>query len=474
MDMSKRTSDLIDQENRHFSKSDEKVPPEISDKVPDAVMDKEVLPEISDKKVSPETSDKVPDNWKHASFDLDDYARGIKPTLKYHCIKCDKKYENVLVLNHHFKITHEKATLFKCKICFKRFQIESNLQRHMTLHHDKHFSPGKKHEKYEGVKVLNHEKKNLKQHVALCHDKKFSPEVKLFRCSQCPNFFDKQSNLNHHMILMHGSIKNDKQLSPDAEKELDNAGKKRYNCSICEKDFGQKSHLKHHVISVHEGKKDHKCPLCEKGFSKKSNLNSHIATVHEGKNKHEALEQKMPKKHAVEKNHFQCSKCPNVYKNEISLNEHMSLMHGSNTNDEKFVGIEDKYQQIGNTVSQPLAKDIGVSIIFAQAETEAENKALPFKCKMCYKSFQIEKNLELHMNFQHGKQSPQAKKLFHCSKCPKFFKKKGYLENHVSLMHLSKKSDENLSPEIKTVKVSYPNAKCAIKDLKRNRRNKEQ
>ena len=81
------------------------------------------------------------------------------------------------------------------------------------------------------------------------------------------------------------------------------------------------------------------------------------------------------------------------------------------------------------------------------------------------------------MNFQHGKQSPQAKKLFHCSKCPKFFKKKGYLENHVSLMHLSKKSDEKLSPEIKTfplVKVSYPNAKCAIKDLKRNRRNKKQ
>ena len=152
-------------------------------------------------------------------------------------------------------------------------------------------------------------------------------------------------------------------------------------------------------------------------------------------------------------------------------------MHCNNTNDEKIVEIEDKYQQIGNTVSQPLAKDIGVSIIFAQAETEAENKALPFKCKMCYKSFQIEKNLELHMNFQHGKQSPQAKKLFHCSKCPKFFKKKGYLENHVSLMHLSKKSDENLSPEIKTlplVKVSYPNAKCAIKDLKRNRRNKKQ
>ena len=392
MDMSKRTSDLIDQENRHFSKSDEKVPPEISDKVPDAVMDKEMLPEISNKKVSPEISDekvppeisgkvpnafmdqealpeisdkrvspkisdKVSDNWKHASFDLDDYARGIKPKLMYHCVKCDKKYDNVKTLNYHFKIIHEKENVFKCKICYKRFRVEQN----------------------------------LKQHVTLNHDKKKSPEVKLYRCSKCPNFFDTESSLIHHMILMHGSIKDDKQLSQ-------------------------------------------------------------------------------------EKSLFQCSKCPNVYKNEISLNEHMSLMHCNNKNNENFVCIEDKDQRIGNTVSQPLAKDIGVSIICAQAETEAENKVLPFKCKMCYKSFQIEKNLELHMNFQHGKHFPQAKKLFHCSKCPKFFKKKVILEKHVSLMHLSKKIDEKLSPERKTlplVNVSYPNAKCAIKDLKRNRRSKK-
>ena len=318
--------------------SDEKLPPEISDKVPNAFMDHEVLPEISDKRVSPKISDKVSDNWKHASFDLDDYARGIKPKLMYHCVKCDKKYDNIKTLNYHFKNTHEKEIVFKCKICYKRFRVEQN----------------------------------LKQHVTLYHDKKNSPEVKLHRCSQCPNFFDKESSLNHHMILMHGSIKNDKQLSQ-------------------------------------------------------------------------------------EKSHFQCSKCPNVFKNEISLNEHMSLMHCSNKNNEKFVGIEDKYQQISNTVSQPLAKDISVSIICAQAETKAENKTLPFKCKMCYKSFQIEQNLELHMNFQHGKQVPQEKKLFHCSK-------KVNLENHESLMHLSKK----------LVKVSYPNAKCAIKDLKRNRRNKKQ
>ena len=122
-----------------------------------------MLPEISDKEVSPEISDKIPDNWKHASFDLDDYARGIKPTIKYHCLVCDKKYESVKVLNHHFKITHEKPNLFKCKICYKKFQVEQNLQQHVTLYHEK----------------------------------------RLFHCSKCPNFYENESSLKNHVILMH-------------------------------------------------------------------------------------------------------------------------------------------------------------------------------------------------------------------------------------------------------------------------------
>ena len=81
----------------------------------------------------------------------------------------NEKYEDVLVLNNHFKITHENENLFKCKICFKRFQVEQN----------------------------------LKQHVTLYHGKQFSPEVKLHQCSKCPNFFEKESSLKNHVTLMH-------------------------------------------------------------------------------------------------------------------------------------------------------------------------------------------------------------------------------------------------------------------------------
>ena len=186
---------------------------------------------------------------------------------------------------------------------------------------------------------------------------------------------------------------------------------------------------------------------------------------------------KNDKQLSPEKQLFQCLKCPNVYKKESSLNEHMSLMHCINTSDEKFEGIGDKYQQIGNDVPPILTRAIGVSIIFAQAKTEAEKTPLPFKCKMCYKSFQIEQNLNQHETLYHGKKMSPGKKFFQCSKCPKFYTKESSLNHHISLMHLSKKSDENISLEIKTLpllKVSYPNAKCAIKDLKRNRRSKKQ
>merc|ERR550534_3531198 len=55
------------------------------------------LPEISEK-------ENIESNSKHVSFNLGDYARGIKPKLNYDCSKCDKKYESKLLLDNHLKI----------------------------------------------------------------------------------------------------------------------------------------------------------------------------------------------------------------------------------------------------------------------------------------------------------------------------------------------------------------------------------
>ena len=121
MDLSKRTNKLIDHENLHRSIteiSDKVVPSKISDnemppktseiEMPTELSDKKVFPEISDKKVPPEISDKVPDavmesKWKHASFDLDDYAKG---QLISECLfdvsnfqKTNKKFDKFLPKN---------------------------------------------------------------------------------------------------------------------------------------------------------------------------------------------------------------------------------------------------------------------------------------------------------------------------------------------------------------------------------------
>ena len=92
------------------------------------------LPEISEKEKIIES------NFKHVSFDLDDYARGIKPKLMYHCSKCDKKYESTLLLNKHSKIDHEKISLFCCSKCPNFYEKENSLKNHISL---MHWSSGK-------------------------------------------------------------------------------------------------------------------------------------------------------------------------------------------------------------------------------------------------------------------------------------------------------------------------------------------
>jgi DNA-directed RNA polymerase subunit RPC12/RpoP len=195
--------------------SDNDVSSDISDnEMASETSDKDMLPEISDEKVSPEISDKVPEavnqsNWTHASFDLDDYARGIKPKLMYHCVKCDEKFESVKVLNHHFKITHEKVNLFKCKMCDKKFQIEPNLQRHMKLHHDKHLSPGKKLYRCSKCPKFYDTESCLKRHEVLEHKtKKHAVEKKIFQCSKCPNIYSRKSNLTRHETMEQKKPKN--------------------------------------------------------------------------------------------------------------------------------------------------------------------------------------------------------------------------------------------------------------------------
>ena len=78
------------------------------------------LPEISEKQI-------IESNFKHVSFNLDDYARGIKPKLS----ECDKKYESKLLLNNHFKIDH----LFYCSKCPNFYENERSLKDHVILMH---------------------------------------------------------------------------------------------------------------------------------------------------------------------------------------------------------------------------------------------------------------------------------------------------------------------------------------------------
>ena len=66
-----------------------------------------------------------------SNSNLDDYARGIKPKLKFDGSECDKKYESKLLSNSHFKIDH----LFYCSKCPNFYENERSLKDHVILMH---------------------------------------------------------------------------------------------------------------------------------------------------------------------------------------------------------------------------------------------------------------------------------------------------------------------------------------------------
>ena len=121
--------------------------------------------------------------------------------------------------------THEKANQrkFKCKLCDKKFNRNSNLKEHLQTH-----SNEQKHE-----------------------------------CKFCKKLFATLSSVKKHLKDVHEGIK-------------------KFSCPICAKLFSQNSHLKKHIASIHETSKV--CEICNTSFRRFKAFENHMK-VHENEEK---------------------------------------------------------------------------------------------------------------------------------------------------------------------------------------------
>lgn len=142
---------------------------------------------------------------------------------------------------------------FICNICFKSFEKEKNLRRHMSIHSDsKRFKC-----EYEGCnneyKRLDHLKRHLISH---------SENKKPFECNKCIMRFTNKDHLKRHIENMHGFDVNDVEttnisnnnslnLNENSDERNENVKPLLYRCVLCNLNYNKKSKLNFHYLDKH-------------------------------------------------------------------------------------------------------------------------------------------------------------------------------------------------------------------------------
>ena len=232
----------------------------------------------------------------------------------------------------------EKSQLmnsYKCEFCGKYFKKNWELKQHMRIHYDE----------------------------------------KPFKCETCDKTFRVNGNLINHKRI-HGDIK-------------------AFNCDFCGKSYKQKQTLNQH-LKIHTGDKPFLCDLCNKSFVRKSTLNVHLLHCsskrklsqiqnNPEKYKSESCENKFqkvtaPESHNSAKQH-QCKTCKKSFNRKFNLHEHEKI----------HTGIKDHN-------CDDCGKSFGRKTLLRRHTLKIHGQCneKPFKCELCPKSFQHDRNLLTH------------------------------------------------------------------------------
>ena len=286
-------------------------------------------------------------------------------------------------------------------------------------------------------------------------------------CTICKVSFDTKDELSAHLIEKHGY-------------------RRTYQCPICKKKFATKEAIKKHMVENHKVKdsnksaevKRHQCMICDASFDDRQDLTKHIDDIHDSFYKNAFLK-KSQSKNAVKKQEQQnlnsvihkpnvCNSCNRYFLDMEELQEHnlKGYCKKPKANDlEKSTDKVKTPQNDGNkkkphlnkdaienakrkadsdVVNPKVAKFANFGVTLGQSPNKKPHKAIsskmanfgirefdrPYKCSLCFSSFNAEDSFTSHVRNDH-----RRKHAFQCSVCDKPFLNKIILESHIIANH---------------------------------------
>ena len=177
-------------------------------------------------------------------------VRGSKEhyTRLYHCIPCNKDFDEDLIIRHQNK--HKEEINKVCDICGRVFTVRGTWHKHLRQH--RAFSTGKRLQCKLCGKTFTLIS-DLKKHMP--YHSKERPHI----CEVCGKGFKDRNSVKKHRKI-HLTVK-------------------PHTCQFCGKGFAQLYNLRGH-LRTHTGEKPFKCDLCSSVFAHKGTLTCHKKTVH--------------------------------------------------------------------------------------------------------------------------------------------------------------------------------------------------
>ncbi|KAL7394499.1 hypothetical protein ABVT39_027017 [Epinephelus coioides] len=356
----------------------------------------------------------------------------------FECAECERIFSTVDKLrDHNCCNTVEKP--YHCPLCRQEFQFKVSITKHMMIH--------------------SHESSMVQRYQQRCHS-----ALKPYECPECGLVFKHYSvmedhrrkhtdNTRSHLCNICG--KTFKYSSLLHQHQYLHTGQKPFRCPECGKKFAfaqnMKAHCRQHRLretsaeqpsskqapasaqeavrgvgkeNTHqseEPKRSFNCPLCPQTYGAPANLRAHML-IHEAEYEMQERNPRPPKEISKtwEKGHS-CPHCPCVYRDENSLNMHLSSVHKSVAQYSETVAPppKNKFTPLSSDNVQGKWKSDGVSV-------------KSYKCSECGKTFRHRSVLELHMRI-HSKDKP-----YQCKVCGKGFRFGSYLQQHL-IIHTGKK-----------------------------------